>query len=89
MKDDGSYYCEAHHIIPISENGTQVPENVIVLCANHHRMFHYAKNRVHVGAINDNKRVIDAIGAGVVAGIISMSLLLVIVTVIRDKRKGK
>ena len=27
--DNGSYYCEAHHLIPISEDGSQGPENVI------------------------------------------------------------
>ncbi len=35
------------------------------------------------------QKVIDAIGAGVVVGTISMSLLLVLVATIKDKRKGK
>lgn len=48
LMDNGNYYCEAHHLIPISEDGSQGIENVIILCANHHRMFHYAKNNISI-----------------------------------------
>lgn len=36
----GSYYSEAAHIIPISSRaeGVDSPDNIWVLCANHHRM---------------------------------------------------
>ena len=57
--DNGQYYCEAHHIIPISENGSQSEENVIILCANHHRMFHYAKNTILVGPLLNKMRTIQ------------------------------
>lgn len=56
--DNGNYYCEAHHIKMLSKDGTQNPNNVIILCANHHRMFHYASNTAIIGVLNDGKRVI-------------------------------
>lgn len=28
---------ELHHITPISENGTETPDNIILLCPNHHK----------------------------------------------------
>ena len=56
--DNGRYYCEAHHLVPISEDGSQGPENVIILCANHHRMFHYAKNVITFKEDNGEKKII-------------------------------
>ncbi|MBN3382931.1 HNH endonuclease [Clostridium botulinum] len=56
--DNGSYYCEAHHIQMLSRDGSQHPENVIILCANHHRKFHYAKDNIIIGKLIDGKRVI-------------------------------
>lgn len=41
-KQNGEFYSEAHHLIPLSEGGTQEENNVIILCPNHHRMMHYA-----------------------------------------------
>ena len=40
---DGSTYSEAHHIKPLGgpHHGPDVPENIIVLCPNHHVMFDY------------------------------------------------
>lgn len=58
LMDNGKYYSEAHHIEPLSENGGQTPENVIILCANHHRMFHYSKKRIEVGDLIDGQRKI-------------------------------
>lgn len=56
--DNGNNYCEAHHIKMLSKDGSQSPENVIILCANHHRMFHYAINKTNIGELVDEKRVI-------------------------------
>lgn len=58
LMDNGEYYCEAHHIIPISEDGSQSPDNVIIVCANHHRMFHYARKQMSIGPLINNKRTI-------------------------------
>ena len=41
-KSNGGLYSEAHHLTPLYENGSQNEENVVLLCPNHHRMFHYA-----------------------------------------------
>lgn len=30
--------CEIHHIIPVCENGTDEPENLILLCPNCHEL---------------------------------------------------
>ena len=40
---NGNEYCEAHHLVPLSTGGSQMPENVIIICPNHHRMLHYAQ----------------------------------------------
>jgi 5-methylcytosine-specific restriction endonuclease McrA len=39
----GERYSEAHHIIPLGSphNGPDTPENIIVLCPNHHVMLDY------------------------------------------------
>ena len=46
-KVNGEYYAEAHHLMPLSEQGSQNEDNVVVLCPNHHRMFHYADVQIH------------------------------------------
>jgi predicted HNH restriction endonuclease len=42
VKSNGENYSEAHHLIQLSENGSQDESNVVILCPNHHRMFHFA-----------------------------------------------
>ncbi|EPR12045.1 HNH endonuclease [Ruminiclostridium papyrosolvens] len=56
--DNGNYYCEAHHINMLSNGGSQSPENVLILCANHHRMLHYASKFCFVGELINDKRSI-------------------------------
>lgn len=34
-------YVEAHHLQSLADDGKDVPGNIAVLCANHHRQFHY------------------------------------------------
>lgn len=34
-------YCEAHHLQSLADDGKDIPENIAILCANHHRQFHY------------------------------------------------
>jgi hypothetical protein len=42
-KTNGEYYVETHHIIPVSNltQGSLGISNLITVCANHHRQFHY------------------------------------------------
>src|SRR3990172_1697707 len=39
-------YCEAHHLQGLADNGRDVPENIVVLCANHHRQFHFDDTKI-------------------------------------------
>lgn len=43
LKADGTYYVEAHHVVPVSSLAADVlgPDNVISVCPNHHRQLHY------------------------------------------------
>lgn len=45
LRDDGSHFIEAHHIIHLAKQGPDTLENVIALCPNHHREAHFGKNR--------------------------------------------
>jgi predicted HNH restriction endonuclease len=47
-KNDGSYYIEVHHIIPLHKNGEDAIWNLSVLCAHHHKMAHYADDRTRM-----------------------------------------
>jgi 5-methylcytosine-specific restriction protein A len=44
--DDGRRYLETHHVVPLYEGGDDNMENVIALCATHHREAHHAENRL-------------------------------------------
>lgn len=39
----GTRYLEAHHIIGLARQGPDTMDNVIALCANHHREAHFGK----------------------------------------------
>lgn len=65
IKSDGEGYAETHHLENLADKGLDVAENIIVVCANCQRQFHYAnvkklsrdKEKLVV-TINDNKKVI-------------------------------
>jgi 5-methylcytosine-specific restriction protein A len=42
---DGRVYIETHHVIPLSEGGLDIDENVVALCPNHHRESHHGGKR--------------------------------------------
>lgn len=44
MPDD-RIYLESHHIIPLHEDGDDLPSNIAALCPNHHREAHFGKNK--------------------------------------------
>lgn len=43
---DGSSYLEVHHVVPLSEKGSDRLENVAALCPHCHRQQHHGKDRV-------------------------------------------
>lgn len=43
--DNGEFYVEVHHIVPLSEGGEDSLENTAAICANHHKHIHHAKLR--------------------------------------------
>lgn len=45
FKLKGRYFLEAHHVIPLSENGLDGIENVVALCPNCHRKMHLIKGK--------------------------------------------
>jgi len=51
---DGRHYLETHHILSLTTNGADSVENVIGLCAEHHREAHYG-----TGADSLNDRMLD------------------------------
>lgn len=53
-KKNGEYYSEGHHLKPLSEGGSQTADNIVILCPNHHRMFHYAD--VKIFKLKGNRR---------------------------------
>lgn len=44
LKGNGDIYLETHHIVSLSEDGGDAPDNVIALCPEHHREAHYGAN---------------------------------------------
>jgi 5-methylcytosine-specific restriction protein A len=44
LKADGKIYLETHHVILLSEQGSDTLSNVIALCPNHHREAHFGDN---------------------------------------------
>lgn len=39
----GLKIAEAHHLVPYSANLNNSPENIVILCPNHHKVIHRAK----------------------------------------------
>jgi predicted HNH restriction endonuclease len=53
----GQSYSEAHHIIPLGSphNGPDIPENIIVLCPNHHVLCDYGSIELSLQEIKMKK----------------------------------
>lgn len=51
IKTNGDLYSEAHHLIPLSEEGADSPYNIIVVSPLIHRMLHYG----HVEGLDLNR----------------------------------
>ena len=41
LKADGTYYVEAAHITPKAQKGPELPDNILILCPNHHKEYDY------------------------------------------------
>lgn len=50
LLNSGSPYLETHHIIGLAKQGPDTPDNVIALCASHHREAHYGCNAAELEA---------------------------------------
>jgi len=46
LKKDGSFYIEAAHIQRKSEKGTEMPNNILILCPNHHKEFDLGDKKI-------------------------------------------
>lgn len=42
-KADGTFYIEAAHITPKAQKGPELPDNILILCPNHHKEFDFGK----------------------------------------------
>lgn len=58
-KKNGDYYSEGHHLELLSEGGSQDESNVVILCPNHHRMFHYTDIDIQERVNNKRKVIIN------------------------------
>lgn len=54
-KKKGGFYIEAAHIKPKSLKGRETPDNILILCPNHHKEFDYGARKV----VNHNKDFIE------------------------------
>jgi|CXWL01.1.fsa_nt_gi hypothetical protein len=45
QKAEGGTFLETHHVVPLSEGGPDLVENVAALCPNHHREAHLGTQR--------------------------------------------
>lgn len=46
QKKNGSLYIEAAHIKMKSEKGPETPDNILILCPNHHKEFDYGDKKI-------------------------------------------
>ncbi len=44
-KEDGTNYCETHHVKALGKNGTDTVDNLVVLCPTCHKKLHFAKEK--------------------------------------------
>lgn len=42
---DDRLYLETHHVVPLSEDGADSPQNVVAVCPNDHRKAHFGRER--------------------------------------------
>ena len=47
-KKDGTYYIEAAHIEPKHKKGRETPDNILLLCPNHHKEFDFGDRKISI-----------------------------------------
>lgn len=57
----GENYSECHHLEHLAKSGLDVSKNILVLCANHHRQFHFGLIQVVSHAKNNIEVSIDGV----------------------------
>lgn len=58
FKIDKGFFCDTHHLKPLGAGGTDTSDNVLVLCPNHHRIFH--RSRIEIISKTESKIVVRA-----------------------------
>ncbi len=43
---NGSFYIEAAHIKPKHKKGRETPDNILILCPNHHKEFDFGNLKI-------------------------------------------
>lgn len=61
IKENNLPYLEAHHLVPLSENGSDTISNVVAVCPNCHMELHYGKSKLQIKTkiINEIDRLIN------------------------------
>lgn len=60
IRPDGKIFLEVHHIVPLSEGGNDISENVAALCPNHHREAHLGRRANDIKKTLINLRLSEA-----------------------------
>ncbi|KAA1164453.1 HNH endonuclease [Pseudoalteromonas fuliginea] len=47
-KENGEPYLEVHHVLPLSEGGSDTIKNTIAVCPNCHMKFHYSAEKMNL-----------------------------------------
>lgn len=47
-KENGDPYLEVHHVLPLSEGGSDTIENTVAVCPNCHMKFHYGADKINL-----------------------------------------
>lgn len=53
LKKDGTKYIEAAHIKAKYQKGRETPENIILLCPNHHKEFDFGDLKINEHSVSD------------------------------------
>ena len=50
LKNNGEFYVEAAHIKSKRDKGIEIPDNILILCPNHHKEFDYGSRQIKTHA---------------------------------------